>query len=84
MICAALYLERPPEGYMKEFAQGGSKVKQDLSQLTANEAVKTRRFWFLWLMLFINVTCGIAILAVASPILCFVVFCIKNSRCKEV
>ncbi|KMK76857.1 OFA family MFS transporter [Alkalihalobacillus pseudalcaliphilus] len=67
MICAALYLERPPEGYMKEFAQGGSKVKQDLSQLTANEAVKTRRFWFLWLMLFINVTCGIAILAVASP-----------------
>ncbi len=39
----------------------------DLSQLTANEAVKTKRFWYLWLMLFINVTCGIAILSVASP-----------------
>src|SRR5699024_10936124 len=29
--------------------------------------IKTRRFWMLWFMLFINVTCGIAILAVASP-----------------
>ncbi|THG90002.1 MFS transporter [Alkalihalobacillus alcalophilus ATCC 27647 = CGMCC 1.3604] len=67
MICAALYLERPPEGYMSEFAAGGTNVKPDLAQLTANEAVKTRRFWFLWVMLFINVTCGIAILAVASP-----------------
>src|SRR5699024_3033750 len=41
--------------------------RPDLSQLTANEAVKTRRFWMLWVMLFINITCGIAILAVASP-----------------
>ncbi|RKD73396.1 OFA family oxalate/formate antiporter-like MFS transporter [Sinobaca qinghaiensis] len=68
MILSALYLERPPAGYMPEYQQGGSsRVNTDLSQLTANEAVKTRRFWYLWIMLFINVTCGIAILAVASP-----------------
>lgn len=42
-------------------------IKKDYSQLTANEAVKTRRFYWLWLMLFINVTCGIAIISVASP-----------------
>src|SRR5699024_8506785 len=39
----------------------------DLSQLTANQAIKTRRIWMLWFMLFINITCVIAILAVASP-----------------
>ncbi|MCP3026394.1 OFA family MFS transporter [Halobacillus sp. A5] len=67
MMASALYLERPPEGYMEEFIVEKKKTP-DLSQLTANEAVKTRRFWFLWVMLFINITCGIAILSVASPI----------------
>ncbi|GAE36227.1 L-lactate MFS transporter [Halalkalibacter akibai] len=67
MICSALYLERPPAGYMQDIQADGKKVATDLSQLTANEAVKTRRFWYLWIMLFINVTCGIAILSVASP-----------------
>lgn len=66
MMASASYLERPPEGYMKDFVQDKKKTP-DLSQLTANEAVKTRRFWYLWIMLFINVTCGIAILSVASP-----------------
>ncbi|WP_147804226.1 L-lactate MFS transporter [Alkalicoccus halolimnae] len=67
MIASALYIERPPEGYMADAPVKNNKAKADLSQLTANEAVKTKRFWFLWIMLFINVTCGIAILAVASP-----------------
>ncbi|CAM3848506.1 L-lactate MFS transporter [Alkalicoccus chagannorensis] len=68
MTASALYLERPPADYMPEYQDGGSKKSEDdLSQLTANESIKTRRFYFLWVMLFINVTCGIAILAVASP-----------------
>ncbi|WP_082238384.1 OFA family MFS transporter, partial [Salinicoccus sp. YB14-2] len=71
MLSSSLYLEKPPEGYlpegMKNADDSPKEIKQDLVQLTANEAVKTKRFYFLWLMLFINVTCGIAILAVASP-----------------
>lgn len=72
MTLSALYLAPPPKGWLpKGFTEDGNngrvKIKQDLSQLTANEAVKTRRFWMLWIMLFINITCGIAILAVASP-----------------
>jgi MFS transporter, OFA family, oxalate/formate antiporter len=73
IFCSAQYLAPPKEGWLpKGMAaagqnQGGIKVKEDLRQLTANEAVKTRQFWALWLMLFINVTCGIAILSVASP-----------------
>ncbi len=71
MNLSSLYLAPPPKGWMpkgfKENEAAKQKIKPDLSQLTANEAVKTRRFWFLWFMLFINITCGIAILAVASP-----------------
>jgi MFS transporter, OFA family, oxalate/formate antiporter len=73
IFCSAQYLAPPKEGWVpKGMAatgqkSGGMKVKEDLRQLTANEAVRTRQFWALWLMLFINVTCGIAILSVASP-----------------
>ncbi|SEM67908.1 L-lactate MFS transporter [Lihuaxuella thermophila] len=72
MFASAQYLSPPPEGWVPEKTgaarqTGAQPVNRDLSQLTANEAVKTRRFWYLWIMLFINVTCGIAILSVASP-----------------
>jgi MFS transporter, OFA family, oxalate/formate antiporter len=73
MTLSSLYLERPPAGWMPEgfkdkVQSGKTKVKEDLAQLTANEAVKTKRFYYLWVMLFINVTCGIAILSAAKPL----------------
>lgn len=73
MVLSSLYLEKPEEGWMpdgfkEKVASGKVKGMMDLSQLTANEAVKTKRFWYLWFMLFINITCGIAILAVAKPL----------------
>ncbi len=74
MFSAAQYLANPPEGYMPErfseaIASGKKKIKEDLVNITRNEAVKTSRFYGLWIMLFINVTCGIAIISVASPLL---------------
>ncbi len=73
MTLSSLYLEKPaegwlPEGFQAKIESGEAKPTMELSQLMANEAVKTKRFWYLWLMLFINVTCGIAILAVAKPL----------------
>ena len=56
-----------PAGFSTDAAKGKRQIKKDLCQLTANEAIKTRRFYLLWLMLFINVTCGIAVISVASP-----------------
>ncbi|MFD1039093.1 OFA family MFS transporter [Virgibacillus byunsanensis] len=72
MTLAAQYLAPPPkgwapEGFKENEQKGAIKIKADLSQLTANEAIKTRRFWMLWTMLFLNVTCGIAVISVASP-----------------
>lgn len=72
MFLSAQYLEAPPrgwvpEGYEEDSKTGSATIKPDLAQLTANEALKTRRFWMLWFMLFLNITCGIAILSVAAP-----------------
>ncbi|OAS88498.1 MULTISPECIES: OFA family MFS transporter [Metabacillus] len=73
MTLSSLYLEKPPvdwvpEGFKEKVQSGKSRIKEDLSQLTANEAIKTTRFYYLWIMLFINVTCGIAILSAAKPL----------------
>lgn len=73
MFASAQYLEPPPEGWLPKNFQGtgdapAKKLKEDIANLTANEAIKTLRFYYLWLMLFINVTCGIAIISVASPL----------------
>jgi MFS transporter, OFA family, oxalate/formate antiporter len=72
MFTSAQYLAPPvagwlPKGFKAVVESGKKKPANDLSQLTANEAVKTARVWWLWIMLFINVTCGIAIISVASP-----------------
>ena len=73
MTLSSLYLEKPadnwvPKGLEAKVKSGNSRIKEDLAQLTANEAVKTSRFYYLWIMLFINVTCGIAILSAAKPL----------------
>lgn len=72
MFTSAQYLSPPPKGWLPahfkaKLDNGTKKIKADLSQLTANEAIKTLRFYFLWLMLFINISCGIAVISVASP-----------------
>ncbi|MEK3820702.1 OFA family MFS transporter [Cytobacillus sp. FSL W8-0315] len=70
MILGALYIVKPPEGWAPEGMEENREerpVKADLAQLTANEAIKTKRFWFLWIMMFINISAGIMILSVAAP-----------------
>lgn len=71
MFVSSQYLAPPPAGWAPVGWGAGSvsglrKPKADLAQLLACEAVRTRRFYWLWSMLFINVTCGIAIISVAS------------------
>ncbi|ORT48678.1 MFS transporter [Vibrio sp. qd031] len=73
MMVSANYLQRPPEGWMPEAMKaavdaGEKEVVADLSQSTANEAVKTPQFWGLWTMMFINISCGIAVIYAASPL----------------
>jgi OFA family oxalate/formate antiporter-like MFS transporter len=72
MILGATYIAPPPEGWMpasmkKDIASGKKVIKKDLQQLTSKEAVKTKRFWMLWIMMLINTTAGIMMISVASP-----------------
>ena len=67
VIATSAFLIHPvPEGYLPE--QKGTH-KDRRKQYTANEAMKTWKFYAMWFLLFINITCGIALLSVASPIL---------------
>lgn len=72
ILLGASYIAPPPKDWMPKGMQqaidSGKKVmKKDLAQLTAKEAVKTRRFWMVWSMMLINVSAGIMIISVASP-----------------
>ncbi|MEM7808590.1 MAG: OFA family MFS transporter [Planctomycetota bacterium] len=72
MLLSAQYLSPPPAGYRPrgfdpDATAGTKPTRRDLAQLTANQALGTRRFYYMWVMLFINVTCGIAIISIASP-----------------
>jgi OFA family oxalate/formate antiporter-like MFS transporter len=72
MVSVSQYLEKPAKGWLpagfnpEELAKKGKKIRKDLSNITANESLKTPRFYFLWSILFINITCGIALIAVAN------------------
>ena len=66
MAASALYLE-PPNA--SNGGPSGINVKSILpdTQFTAKEARKTWQFYALWWIFFTNITCGIGLLAVASP-----------------
>ncbi|SER70578.1 OFA family MFS transporter [Psychrobacillus sp. OK032] len=72
MILGASYIAPPVKGYMpagmKEAEVAGKQVvKQDLAQMSAKEAVRTKHFWMLWAMHLFNVMAGIMMISVASP-----------------
>lgn len=71
ILSSARYIERPPEGYMPDgFKLGeGKKIKADISNIDANASLKTSRFYYIWIMMFINIACGIAIISAASPMM---------------
>ncbi len=71
MCLSAWYLAPPRPGEIKEIENTPSKTSAAIRprhrQYTRNEAVRTWRFWALWWIFFTNITCGIGLLAVASP-----------------
>ncbi|WP_233254211.1 L-lactate MFS transporter [Salipaludibacillus keqinensis] len=72
MVSGALYIAKPPVDWkpktmLEKEEKQTQPVKEDLAQLTAKEAVKTKRFWMLWVMMFINISVGIMLISVASP-----------------
>jgi len=66
MLTAAQVLARPPEGWRPA---GFTPKEAAPAELTMPMAIRTRQFWLLWGMLFINISAGISILAQASPMM---------------
>lgn len=68
MIASSLYLEPPKVPAVTEVkAKLASLPENNQAQYTVNEAMKTWHFYALWWIFFTNITCGIGLLAVASP-----------------
>ncbi|EAB6497813.1 TPA: OFA family MFS transporter [Salmonella enterica] len=71
IIVSACYLSPPPEKWttsgMKNPEIPTVLPTKGIIPMQANEAVRTPYFYGLWLMMFINITCGIAVISVASP-----------------
>ncbi|MBM7608212.1 OFA family oxalate/formate antiporter-like MFS transporter [Lysinibacillus composti] len=66
MMLGALYIA-PPAGNASGDKYATSSGIKALAQLSAKEAVRTKHFWMLWSMHLVNVTAGIMMISVASP-----------------
>ena len=56
------FLLKKPE----EYEQNNIMQKDDFKY---KNLLKNKTFWFIWLMLFINIHCGLALISIASPML---------------
>ncbi|KRM96138.1 oxlT protein [Liquorilactobacillus aquaticus DSM 21051] len=69
MLLAAQFIVRPNKVLLSEnsnIPSVGTRLTKG-PELTANQALKTKSFAFLWIMFFINITCGIGLVSAASP-----------------
>lgn len=68
MTASSLYLEPPKVPAVTQVkAKLASLPENNQAQYTVNKAMKTWHFYALWWIFFTNITCGIGLLAVASP-----------------
>lgn len=69
MIISAQFIKKPKAGELPAAAVAKTNATSLTGgqQLTANQALKTKSFYFLWFMFFINITCGIGLVSAASP-----------------
>jgi OFA family oxalate/formate antiporter-like MFS transporter len=65
---AAQMYKNPPAGWLPAgFKPAAAKGKSAADSIPFNKAVKTRQWWTLWLMLFLNVSAGIGLISQLSP-----------------
>ncbi len=72
MMGGALSYRVPPVGYKPEGwvpPQAGANSMITQNHVHLNKALKTPQFWLLWWVLCLNVTAGIGIIGMASPML---------------
>jgi MFS family permease len=69
MLCGAFGYRLPPPGWQPAGYIPAAGAASDRTYVPVQTAWKTRQFWLLWVVLCVNVTAGIGILGMASPLL---------------
>jgi MFS family permease len=71
MLFGVFTVRVPSEEWIQQNVQGASHSvgRTTALQVTATDAVRTRQFWLLWLVLCMNVSAGIGVLGQASPMI---------------
>src|SRR3954467_14811076 len=72
MMLGAMAVRVPPEGWRAAGWTPREHSERSMitsANVTATNAIKTRQFWLLWIVLFCNVTAGIGILEQAAPMI---------------
>jgi MFS family permease len=72
MMLGAMAVRVPPDGWRPAGwtpRERGERSMITSANVTATNAIKTRQFWLLWIVLFCNVTAGIGILEQAAPMI---------------
>lgn len=69
MLLASQFIKKPSQAEMQALvAKSKDTKKADLTTgMTANQALKTREFYVLWVILFINISCGLGLISVVAP-----------------
>ena len=71
ILASSQYLEVPPENYSvgKQRSVKNTSKAKTLINISAKDALKKKSFYYLWFMMFINIACGITLIASASPMM---------------
>lgn len=69
MIVVSQFIKRPTRDESKQLALVSKNTTEAdlMTGLTANEALKTKTFYILWLVFFINIACGLGLISVVAP-----------------
>jgi OFA family oxalate/formate antiporter-like MFS transporter len=67
VVAAAQFMVAPPAGYVPEGWNPPAGAPAAAAGMTLGEAVRTKYYYLFWLMLFVNVTAGMAVISQASP-----------------
>jgi MFS transporter, OFA family, oxalate/formate antiporter len=67
---AGLFMRNPPSGWVPEgwTPPARSMTSRSVKDFTLQEALRTRQWWLLWLMLFLNVSAGISLISQQAPL----------------
>ena len=69
MLSSAMSFSNPPANWAEKFAKKVAKVKTTISsmEISLNQAIHMPQFYIMWLVFFVNIAAGVALLSNLSP-----------------